>query len=125
MNTYEKPIEWVANERARTIATSEAVSNVFPTGVFEQARSFHRQIPGYRPSPLRTLPGLAAMLSVGGVWVKDESQRLNLNSFKVLGGSFAIYQFIRRELGLEGEDLSYDELVNEATRERVSGGHPR
>ena len=119
MNTYEKPIEWVANERARTIATSDAVTATFPTGVFEQARSFHRQIPGYRPSPLRTLPGLASMLSVGGVWVKDESQRLNLNSFKVLGGSFAIYQFIRRELGLEGADLSYDELVNESTRKKI------
>ncbi len=119
MNTYEKPIEWVANRRARTIASSEAVSAVFPPGVFEQARSFHRQIPGYRPSPLRTLPGLAAMLGVGGIWVKDESQRLNLNSFKVLGGSFAIYQFIRRELGLEGEDLSYSDLVNEATREKI------
>ncbi|MDJ0665553.1 MAG: diaminopropionate ammonia-lyase [Acidimicrobiia bacterium] len=119
MNTYEKPIEWVANRRARTIASSEAVSAVFPPGVFEQARSFHRQIPGYRPSPLRTLPGLAAMLGVGGIWVKDESQRLNLNSFKVLGGSFAIYKFIRRELGLEGEDLSYSDLVNEATREKI------
>jgi diaminopropionate ammonia-lyase len=119
MNTYEKPIEWVANRRARSIAKSEAVSTTFPPGAFEQARIFHRQIPGYRPSPLRALPGLAAMLSVGGVWVKDESQRLNLNSFKVLGGSFAIYQFIRKELGLEGEDLSYEQLVDEATREKI------
>ena len=119
MNTYEKPIEWVANPRARDIATSSAVASVFPAGVFEQARAFHRQIPGYRPSPLRNLSGLASMLSVGGIWVKDESVRLNLNSFKVLGGSFAIYQFIRSKLGLNGEDLSYDELVSEATRAKV------
>jgi diaminopropionate ammonia-lyase len=119
MSTYEKPIKWIANNRARGIATSEAVNSIFPEGVFEQARSFHRQIPGYRPSPLRTLPGLASMLSVGGIWVKDESQRLNLNSFKVLGGSFAIYQFIRSELGLDDEDLSYDELVSEATRAKI------
>ncbi|MCP3994720.1 MAG: diaminopropionate ammonia-lyase [bacterium] len=119
MSTYEKPIKWIANTRARDIAASDAVDSVFPKGVFEQARSFHRQIPGYRPSPLRSLPGLASMLSVGGVWVKDESQRLNLNSFKVLGGSFAIYQFIRAELGLGDEDLSYDELVSEATRAKV------
>ena len=119
MNTYEKPIEWVANPRARDIATSSAVGAVFPAGVFDQARSFHRQIPGYRPSPLRNLSHLASMLSVGGIWVKDESVRLNLNSFKVLGGSFAIYKFIRSRLGLNGEDLSYDELVSEATKAKV------
>ena len=119
MSTYEKPIEWVANGRARTIATSDAVTSVFPAGVFEQARRFHRQIPGYRPSPLRALPGLASMLSVGGIWVKDESQRLDLNSFKVLGGSFAIYQFIRSQLGLDGADLTYDELVSEATKAKI------
>lgn len=119
MSTNERPIEWVANPRARDIANSEAVSNVFPNGVFERARRFHRQIPGYRPSPLRNLANLAAMLGIGGIWVKDESQRLNLNSFKVLGGSFAIYQFIRNQLGLEGEDLTYDELVSEATRARI------
>ncbi len=95
MSTDNKPIEWIANPRARGIATSDAVSNVFPDGVFERARRFHRQIPGYRPSPLRNLAHLSTMLGVGGIWVKDESQRLDLNSFKVLGGSFAIYQFIR------------------------------
>ncbi len=119
MNTQAKPIQWIANERARGIGQSAAVNAVFPDGVFEQARRFHRQIPGYRPSPLRTLPGLASMLSVGGVWVKDESQRLNLNSFKVLGGSFAIYQFIRSQLGLDGEDLTYDELVSASTKAKV------
>ena len=119
MDTYVKPIEWIANPRARDIAHSEAVAAVFPPGVFEQARRFHRQIPGYRPSPLRSLSGLAAMLSVGGVWVKDESQRLDLNSFKVLGGSFAIYQFIRSQLGLGDEDLTYEELVGEATKAKI------
>ncbi len=119
MNTHVKPIEWIANTRARGIDRSQAVADVFPTGVFEQARRFHRQIPGYRPSPLRNLSGLASMLSVGGIWVKDESQRLDLNSFKVLGGSFAIYQFIRSELGLEGEDLSYDDLVGEAVKAKI------
>ncbi|MDX2343438.1 MAG: diaminopropionate ammonia-lyase, partial [Acidimicrobiia bacterium] len=69
MSTYEKPIEWMANPRARTIANSSAVASVFPAGVFEQARSFHRQIPGYRPSPLRNLSSLASKLSVGGIWV--------------------------------------------------------
>ncbi len=119
MNTFPEPIEWVANPRARTISSSPAVASMFPPGVFNEVQRFHRQIPGYRPSPLRNLPHLATMLGVGGIWVKDESARLDLNSFKVLGGSFAIYEFIKSKLGLEDEDLTYDDLVSEATREKI------
>ncbi|NNF88684.1 MAG: diaminopropionate ammonia-lyase [Acidimicrobiia bacterium] len=113
------PITWVPNPRARSISQSEAVATNFPDGVFAQTRGFHRQIPGYKPSPLRSLSGLASMIGVGGIWVKDESVRLDLNSFKVLGGSFAIYRFIKRQLGLEDEELSFEELVSDETRARL------
>jgi diaminopropionate ammonia-lyase len=59
------------------------------------------------------------MLGVGGIWVKDESMRLDLNSFKVLGGSFAIYKFIKSKLGMEDRDLTFDELVSEVTRAKL------
>jgi diaminopropionate ammonia-lyase len=109
------PIEWVTNPRAAGLE-SVAARSTFPDGVFAEARDFHRQIPGYQPSPLRSLSRLAEMIGVGGVWVKDESVRLSLNSFKVLGGSFAIYQFILQQLGLERGALTFEELVSETTR---------
>jgi diaminopropionate ammonia-lyase len=118
MNSVQ-PIEWVENPRARIIAASKAVEETFPRGIFEQTRSFHRQIPGYQISPLRNLSNLAAMIGVGGIWVKDESVRLSLNSFKVLGGSFAIYSFIKARLGLEGKDLSFDQLVSDEIRAKL------
>ena len=114
-----QPLEWVENPRARTIATSAAVEANFPRGIFEQTRSFHRQIPGYQISPLRNLSNLASMIGVGGIWVKDESVRLSLNSFKVLGGSFAIYSFIKNQLGLEGKDLSFGQLISDETRAKL------
>ena len=114
-----KPIEWVENPRARTVTASEAVDEFFPREVFEQTRNFHRQIPGYQISPLRNLSNLASMVGVGGIWVKDESQRLSLNSFKVLGGSFAIYSFIKSLLGLEGKALSFGELISDETRGKL------
>jgi diaminopropionate ammonia-lyase len=117
----DHPLEWVANARARSIDDSPAVAATFPSGVFAEARRFHRQIPGYRPSPLRSLGYLASMLGVGGIWVKDESQRLDLNSFKVLGGSFAIYRFIKSRLGLDGEELTFADLVSEATTAKLGG----
>lgn len=117
--TNTPPIQWILNPRARSIADSPAVAENFPAGIFEQTRAFHRQIPGYQSSPLRSLRRLADMLGVGGIWVKDESVRLSLNSFKVLGGSFAIYRFIKRQLGLEDRDLTFAELTSEETRAQL------
>ena len=83
------------------------------------ARRFHRQIPGYRMSPLQGLPSLATMFEVGGIWTKDESSRLTLNSFKVLGGSFALYRYLQKQLGILGEDTSFAYLASEEVKEKV------
>jgi diaminopropionate ammonia-lyase len=114
-----KPVDWVVNERAAAIGHSAAVAELFPPGTFNQARSFHCSLPGYKISPLKNLARLAAMTGVGGIWVKDESARLSLNSFKVLGGSFAIYRHIKARLGAEGKQLSFAELTADAVRPRL------
>lgn len=51
----------------------------------------------YRPTPLHRLPGLAADLGVGAVFVKDESFRLDLGSFKALGGAYAVVRLVLEE----------------------------
>ena len=73
------------------------------------ARAFHKQIPGYRMTPLHSLSNLASMLNLGGIYIKDEAQRLILNSFKVMGGSFALYNFLKKKLGIT-EDVSLEYL---------------
>jgi diaminopropionate ammonia-lyase len=55
-----------------------------------EARCFHASLRGYRPTPLRPLPSVAEELGVGAVMLKDESARLGLPAFKVLGASWAI-----------------------------------
>ncbi len=57
-------------------------------------RRFHRSLPGYEPTPLRTLPGLALALGLGGVQVKDESGRFGLKAFKGLGASWALHRLL-------------------------------
>ena len=63
---------------------------------------FHRRLPGYRATPLIDAPKLAGALGVGKVFVKDESSRLGLPAFKVLGASWAIYKALEERLGDEG-----------------------
>src|SRR5829696_10108593 len=62
------------------------------------ARRFHVDLPGYRPTPLVDLPALAEELGVGRVLVKDESSRLGLPAFKVLGASWAVYRALEERL---------------------------
>ena len=56
----------------------------------------HRSLPGYAPTELRDCPRLASLLGVGTVLVKDESVRLGLPSFKILGASWASLTAIQR-----------------------------
>lgn len=85
---------------------------MFPIDRAHDARKFHRQIPGYSMTPLVALPNLAQLLGVGGIYVKNEAERLNMSSFKVMGGSYAVYRLVRRLLGRENEDLSFEYLTS-------------
>ncbi|HOE01068.1 MAG TPA: diaminopropionate ammonia-lyase [Kiritimatiellia bacterium] len=115
-----KPLlDWVENSRAGVSSPCTALTRLLPPGITGIARQLHRQLDGYRMSPLKSLSGLAQLIGVGGVWVKDESQRLSLDSFKVLGGSFAIYQFLRKRLGIRDRELTVTELKSEKTRAQL------
>ena len=116
---FDKPITWVKNPRSITLTADSATSALIPTDLPRQVRQFHRQIPGYRMSPLKGLSNLAARLGVGGIWVKDESVRLDLQSFKVLGGSYAIYQVIRKRLGVTDREIPFSELTGGSLREKL------
>lgn len=115
----DPPITWLPNPHVLSDAPAESVARMIPPEVPRQVRRFHRQIPGFQMSPLKALPHLASRLGLGGIWVKDESVRLNLSSFKVLGGSFAIYQLIRHRLGLQNQDISFTDLLGGALREQI------
>ena len=57
--------------------------------------------PVYRPTPLASLPMLAQALGIGRLWVKDETHRMRLGSFKALGGVFAVAQLIAEAAGVD------------------------
>lgn len=110
-------IEWAIKRRASK--QTGTAREMFPVEVSRASGKFHRQIPGYKMSPLRALPNLAQMFGVGGIWMKDESVRLELNSFKVLGGSFALYRFIQDKLGLDDEHMTYDYLASAEVKHKL------
>jgi diaminopropionate ammonia-lyase len=66
------------------------------------AQEFHRQLPGYAPTPLAESPELAAELGIGRLFVKDESARFDLRAFKFLGASWAGFLAVSRRSGYAG-----------------------
>ena len=81
----------------------------------------HRSLPGYAPTPLRPCPGLATLLGVGAVLVKDESERLGLPSFKILGASWAALTTAQSAWGGEVEGP----LTLEKVRTSIGPGEGR
>ena len=63
--------------------------------------AFHATLEGYAPTRLVDVPKLAADLGVARVLVKDESNRLGLPAFKILGASWATCRAVSDRLGLD------------------------
>jgi diaminopropionate ammonia-lyase len=74
--------------------------------------AFHERLPGYVPTPLIDAPELAQLLGVGQVLLKNESSRLGLPAFKILGASWAVYCALESRLGRPFEPWqTLDQLV--------------
>jgi diaminopropionate ammonia-lyase len=80
------------------------------SGAHASPVAFHRRLAGYAPSRIVDAPELAAALGLATLTVKDESQRLGLPSFKILGASWAVYRLLVSRLGHEPEWRAVDEL---------------
>ncbi len=79
------------------------------------ARSFHRTHPLYATTSLRPVTLLRDRSHAAKVWLKDESERLGLPSFKILGASWAIYRALARLAGdLPPDTPSFDAMVDMA-----------
>ena len=84
---------FVANERAGTSGASGDAS------ARRSPRAFHARLPAFEPTPLVEAPALATALGVAEVAVKDESRRLGLPAFKMLGASWATFRSLEARAG--------------------------
>jgi diaminopropionate ammonia-lyase family len=88
---------WISN----TVSTSDILE-------------FHQVCPWYSPTALISLPDIAKEIGVREVFVKDESQRCGLPSFKILGATWAVCQVIAARANVPVN--SGHEVLAEATK---------
>ena len=108
-NVSEK-IQWAVNQMPKS---DDKHLGIMSLENVKKARAFHKSFPQYTVTPLARLDGQAERLGLGNLCVKDESYRFGLNAFKVLGGSFAMANYIADETGKDVADCTYDYLTSD------------
>lgn len=69
-------------------------------------------------TPLLQLPEVATEAKVGHVYLKDESKRLGMGSFKALGGAYAVMSIFKEMLEHHvGDEVTVAQLVTPTARE--------
>jgi diaminopropionate ammonia-lyase len=104
----------------RLSPAEESLSGAAPGVVdgdgFARAAAEIKAWPGYQPTPLRRLDGLAAQLGIGRIYYKDEGGRFGLGAFKAVGGAYAVLRHLQSKLG---GTVSVGDLLAGKYRERT------
>jgi len=90
--------------------------SLMDTATIKNIQKFHKSFPQYDVTPLVSLEKLAKETGVGGIYIKDESYRFGLNSFKALGCTFALAGYIAQRLGIPVWELDYNTLPKAAAK---------
>ena len=70
--------------------------------------------PGYSSTLLHALPHQAKNLGIAALYYKDESTRFGLKSFKALGGAYAVFRLIQKNIAAQhhGHLASPEEILS-------------
>lgn len=95
-----------ANPRATRCTYPASLQDVMSVQAAHESRDWLSRWEHLSPhaTPLWQLPGIAAELGIGQFWVKDESTRSPLASFKALGAPIALVRLILRLMPHESFD---------------------
>ncbi|MEM6416049.1 MAG: diaminopropionate ammonia-lyase [Pseudomonadota bacterium] len=94
------PPELVLNPfRQKNAQYGDVQRTAFDPVAARLARDAQKKCPVYAPTPLVSAPGIAAAFGVQDLWIKDESVRSPLKSFKASGATYALCESIRDIVG--------------------------
>ena len=128
------PVRHLLNSRAEpSLPFGPAQRAILNQSAHEDAFRVISGLPGYAPTPMYQLKGLARRLGIGTLWYKDEGTRLGLGSFKALGGIYGVFRvlqgLLKRETGIEGlipghlPDGPISDVVSKTTVSCASAGN--
>lgn len=105
---------------ARGTRLPEKEVAAFSPSAVDDVVALVRQHPSYAVTPLTKRSALAASLGVGDVLVKDEAHRFGLESFKALGGAYAVVKLAMAEAErCLGRPAHVNDLLDPNVRRRL------
>lgn len=113
MSSY---LDYIKNNRARDYSVKKASTDFVSQDVAKKVRSIYSGMHEYDRTPLVSLEKLSEKIGVGKILVKDESYRFGLNSFKSLGGIYAIYKTLEE---MAGKNISISEIFSPQFKETI------
>lgn len=108
-------MEWTVNQQKGELLLKE---QYFSEEVQKEVIHYHKIFPQYKPTDLVILHNLADKLQVKDIYIKEESSRFQLGSFKVLGGSYAMGKILAEHLGKEITTLTYQDIIGSNLKEK-------
>jgi diaminopropionate ammonia-lyase len=111
----EKSMNWVANKSKST----ELHKPLLKGNTLFEAKSYHESFEEYEQTPLVRLKKMAEFMGISEIYLKDESFRFGLNSFKVLGASYAIGKYLAQRLGKDIAETPYSVLKSEEVKKQL------
>ena len=111
IHTTAEAASWnvVHHSNAHAAPRSASLPRSFPlqpSGMMN-ARKHVASLPAYEPSPMISANDLAMAAGIKELWIKDETNRFGVGSFKPLGGAIAAQHLLQstKALGMSAEDL--------------------
>lgn len=117
MSKITNNIEFIVN--GKYDAKKERCAEFLSVEQLKKVRHIHDSIPDCRATPLVQLKSLSEYLGVKAIFIKNESQRGDINSFKILGASYAIAKLVCDKLGLDVGNVTFDYLKSESVQSKI------
>jgi diaminopropionate ammonia-lyase len=135
MNTYETHL-FINSEAHPPPEYGPAQKALLNRDAFTDVEAEVTNLPGYQPTPLITLNGLASESGINALWCKHEGYRFEVGSFKPTGPVYAMLSVLKSEIkkatGVETVttqeliDRKYESLTQEiVVSAATSGNHGR
>ena len=84
----------------------------------EDALHFHKSLPMYQETELKSLTAAAHSYGVRKILVKDESTRFGLKAFKGLGGSYAVFRLLCQRFKMNEDTAVFEDFQKKEIREK-------
>lgn len=106
---YNEDIKIFKNNNS--IKTEYKHKDILSLEGFEKAKKMISTWKDYKPTKLENLTDIAKKTNVKAIYYKNESTRFGLNSFKALGGAYAVANLLINELVKIGINANCEDLI--------------